>query len=549
MRKILLMITALMLSVVSINAQSNNALLFATSRGDIWSWSSANLNQLTTWGYNDGVVLSPDGTRLAYLSWSADAVNNIASGNINSGDIAGNIWVMDIATEAFTRIAEQPAAPSEIYRSTPTWSPDGTQLAWTEVFQNYSSQIVIYDFATNSQRVLTDDFDLGFQDAGLFVPPVIWGAGGLSRLLFTFEGSNNGIRTILEVYDPVNGDLRTLDLTSGDNYANSHIWVKNQGQDQIAVVDSNGSWSVVDIGTGLRIPAHPPILRLLHSSESAVTLMPIRADNSWHWYADYDVTMDNTGYVSYGLSPHNLPAISPDGSAVAWNFEGNVTIENFQTGQQTILTGDTNYRPWKPSVVWAPLVWEIESNEGVRLCPNSPPTQFNAGVAGYVLPGDSNTIRSLPGTGNNSEVLGRIPANDEFLVIGNSRCGDDGRMWLNVIYNGIIGWTAEGDGNTYWLAPLANSEICTNSPTSRLYDGMMGYVLPGDPNVIREIPATGSSSAVLGEIPAIEEFIVIGTPVCGNEGRRWWFVYYNGIYGWTPEGEGNDYWLAPSTRG
>ena len=127
-------------------------------------------------------------------------------------------------------------------------------------------------------------------------------------------------------------------------------------------------------------------------------------------------------------------------------------------------------------------------------------------------------------------------------------CAADGRNWWQVNYNGIIGWTAEGSGTSYWLEPYGSGTPQCALP-NRLWVGGFGRVTPGDPNVVRNAPgttATGSSSVIIGYIPAGGVFYTMGGPSCGTDGRWWWYVSYGNLVGWTAEGEGwNSYWVQP----
>jgi Bacterial SH3 domain len=64
----------------------------------------------------------------------------------------------------------------------------------------------------------------------------------------------------------------------------------------------------------------------------------------------------------------------------------------------------------------------------------------------------------------------------------------------------------------------------------------------GIPNNMRAEP--GQSGAFLGEIPSGASFAVVGGPRCSSN-LVWWQVTYNGVTGWTAEGQGGDYWLEP----
>jgi hypothetical protein len=174
------------------------------------------------------------------------------------------------------------------------------------------------------------------------------------------------------------------------------------------------------------------------------------------------------------------------------------------------------------------------------------------------------TYPNLPNRVRNSPsfygyVVGQIPAGGSFAVIGGPQC-DAGLLWWQVNYNGLIGWSAEGDGyNTYWLEPAGIIPPPPPPPTcvlqTRLSAGGLARVIPVPPipNVVRTAPgtnSTGSNSVVIGTIPPGGVFSVIQGPQCGTDGRWWWQVNYNGLIGWTAEGEGyNNYWVEPCHSG
>jgi hypothetical protein len=175
-------------------------------------------------------------------------------------------------------------------------------------------------------------------------------------------------------------------------------------------------------------------------------------------------------------------------------------------------------------------------------CPASLPARLVVGLGGMVTPGQPNSLKSAPGRTPGS--IGQIPANGSFVVVGGPICAD-GIRWWQVDYNAVIGWTGEGEGSTYWLRPYTSGTYgdCPNSPPARLFNGHYARVTPGLDNVIRNGPAkTGNS--VIGRIPAGGTFAVTGDPQCGDV-LRWWPINYNGIVGWTAEGEGNTYWVEP----
>src|SRR5260221_12704785 len=92
-------------------AQQKPAPLIFSSAGDLWSITGPNdtPRQLTTWGFNDNPILSPDDQQVAYTSKATIFVNVWKkTGGFGGSDFPTNIWVMDIATGDAVRIADQP---------------------------------------------------------------------------------------------------------------------------------------------------------------------------------------------------------------------------------------------------------------------------------------------------------------------------------------------------------------------------------------------------------------------------------------------------------
>lgn len=184
-------------------------------------------------------------------------------------------------------------------------------------------------------------------------------------------------------------------------------------------------------------------------------------------------------------------------------------------------------------------------------CPGSPATRLNNALYGVVTPGLPNVMRSQPWQGAGSRILGEIPAGGifEVLRVYAPQCSN-GMLWYYVSYNGIIGWTPEGSNyGEYWTAPYSgyvDPGACNLSP--RLSIGGRGVVSPGLPNVMRTEPNKSGYSRVIGSIPAGGVFTVLDGPNCGN-GVLWWLVNYNGIVGWTGEGENFSYWAEPYSGG
>ncbi|HEX2908968.1 MAG TPA: SH3 domain-containing protein, partial [Phototrophicaceae bacterium] len=177
------------------------------------------------------------------------------------------------------------------------------------------------------------------------------------------------------------------------------------------------------------------------------------------------------------------------------------------------------------------------------------PNRLMAGSYGRVTPGLPNVVRSAPGTnssGSSSVIVGNIPGGAVFSVLSGPQCGSDGRWWWYVNYNGLVGYTPEGEGSgTYWTEPYYSGGVaCPGFVTSRLTKGSYGRVTtyPNLPNRLRDFPSY--NGFVSGSVPAGGVFTVLDGPNCAQN-TAWWLVSYNGVTGWTAEGSGSQYWLEP----
>jgi hypothetical protein len=94
-----------------------------------------------------------------------------------------------------------------------------------------------------------------------------------------------------------------------------------------------------------------------------------------------------------------------------------------------------------------------------------------------------------------------------------------------------------------YLAQVRQVVTCPGFMPSRLVTNAYGRVTPGKPNNMRN--QANRLGAKVGEIPGDGLFYVLEGPVCDTEGRAWWRVDYNGLQGWTAEGEGTSYFTEP----
>lgn len=90
------------------------------------------------------------------------------------------------------------------------------------------------------------------------------------------------------------------------------------------------------------------------------------------------------------------------------------------------------------------------SGDAEYSCPGAPPVRLRVGMTARVTPGLPNKVRSQPAAG--AAEVGSIPGEGIFSVTGGPTCAD-GYTWWQVNYQGLVGWTASGTAQEYWLEP------------------------------------------------------------------------------------------------
>ena len=101
----------------------------------------------------------------------------------------------------------------------------------------------------------------------------------------------------------------------------------------------------------------------------------------------------------------------------------------------------------------------LQINPGIILLPTPTPcpgfltTRLVVGERGRVLsdPPFPNNVRNAPDS--SATLIGQIPAGAEFDVLEGATCNDNA-AWYRVRYGTLIGWTAEGLGDDYFVEPV-----------------------------------------------------------------------------------------------
>ena len=94
-------------------------------------------------------------------------------------------------------------------------------------------------------------------------------------------------------------------------------------------------------------------------------------------------------------------------------------------------------------------------------CAGAPPTRLSVGLFAYVNPEPPlpNNLRSKPG--ENNELIGLIEPGKAMKILEGPQCADGWLWWkVRTLETDLTGWTAEGDGQNYWLISCSSQEEC-----------------------------------------------------------------------------------------
>lgn len=208
-------------------------------------------------------TLSPDGTRAVFKLMPPTMP-------AFEGDLPGVLVLHDLVNGTATVLSSQPAEfvcdPTMGCRNTLTqgaavFSPDGSQIAWTERAEpegSFLATLAVHTIGTGETVRFAETVPLGFQDAGLHMPSLNWGEGGLIHFYST-NLSDNNFHRLLQVIDPATGgsvtlDLHTQNIDEDDRLPVRAEWAEWAAQTVIGVSDQSGRWRVIDIADGTDTP-------------------------------------------------------------------------------------------------------------------------------------------------------------------------------------------------------------------------------------------------------------------------------------------------------
>jgi len=216
------------------------------SLGDIYTWSiaSQSLKQLTSWGYNFALRVSPDGKWLAYSSVSQAAVTAMTQDQAMNADQFANIWLLNPITEEAIRITEQPqnatyASGELISRQRPVWSPDGTSIAWIES-DVHGKRVAIYALSSKSTTTFPLNLPPGCCEGA--TPTLFFGRSGIA--ITNQEGTPYDSEEVIYVFNTLGQQLAKI--APGGNFYVYMGWITDGNNHEYLGDNINGVLTVVD---------------------------------------------------------------------------------------------------------------------------------------------------------------------------------------------------------------------------------------------------------------------------------------------------------------
>ncbi len=370
--------------------------------------------------------------------------------------------MLNLTTLEITTIAIQPAdaslfvdgvEDSALLRSTLTWSPDGSQLAWGEVhYPSYATEtnrLVVFDFGQGDTTVLVTNLP---DQAGVPQPVAPeWGSSGLAFASYEFDPDTATFSMNMLVYSAQDGSLisSTPIPDSETQFLGDYLWVSSSGKEEIAVqYKPDGNWELLDPLTGTLHPALsvPELYNPLVPDSAGVTFTHY-PDAEWPNFYSWTIVYPNGQQIDgpNRVSDAARVTLAPDGQTLAQvSTDG---LLSFLSPDGQVIEGpdlEDNFA----TLFWGPTAWRIDQPAA---CGRALSPRLVIGSIGILSPNTTpNNVRSEPASG---EVIGQLQPGDNFSVLAGPECVNDMYWWQVDNGNGLVGWTAEADSSNYWLEP------------------------------------------------------------------------------------------------
>lgn len=470
MRKIFIVFVLLFSIQYAAEAQTTPLPLIINIDGQIYRWlpgeseptfTGCDLQGNVLRQGRNSLVLSPSGEWAAFMVLPQDLEDGAPSPT-------GNLWLCHVTTgEAYAlshALPEQPGMVSE-----GVFSPDGSRIIWTEIVDYASSSVTmfVHDLASGETSIHVESLGLDENcGAGSYAPEVIWGEYGIAIAYIILDDIVcDGYEDYGLSYYADDGTLINSTLVSRQSPGN-YRWLDSD-EPRVAYLRRDETLSEpqvmsIDMLTGeVREEGGRLEAFITPDSSAAVTL-------SRSEFSSRSVQIKLPGTEAVLITDTDV-AFSPDGTLMAiilgrtlYFAENGTMVQaawNMKHFPITTENGALDLPPFtigQFEVAWAEPVYRLVPGLDAA-CPNVDPLNFDE--MGYVVAGlGDNNVREAPFA--NAEIIGSLPEGAALTVIpereGYSyrprvKICSDGVRWREIFFEGRLAWTAESQGDTYYL--------------------------------------------------------------------------------------------------
>lgn len=420
--------------------------------------------------------ISPDGLSLIIVTRPRMVTEAIDQyGPFGGGEYPRNLWLCDLRRGMLKPLAGQPAGAAFavpdvpdnfITRSNPQFSPDGAAVGWLETrLDDEHPFLMIYQIATAS----LDEHPTELEPP-CCVPhswPMLWHDSGIWLHGTVVGTSSEDRRAVLLRLNEAGEVLAELPLEK----APLDLFVARDGEVDRLVLYAGGtplSFKLLDPATGEIFGITPgtqgylELYNPLDPHRVSLVAVPTSAGVSWlvrdAWQTQVDQDGEPLVYQTRSLGDAQQFAPGPDGYLMLW--QGRVVFWKDGAYRQAAPSADAP-RDRQVALFWGPRAWRLwRPRDPVALSATPPdavtcegfmPSRLEILERGLVITSSANNLRAEPAL--SGALIGQLPGGAEFYIWQGPVCAD-GYAWWQVEYDNLIGWTAEGQGQAYWLAPL-----------------------------------------------------------------------------------------------
>lgn len=411
------------------------------------------LESLTNDGGHRGLVLSPDGSRFAFNTLSPVTRAALSPDAAFAPGLPEDIAIITLASGERQNITQQPADAQFIgagqpgrgwLRSLPAWSGDGSALIWAETaLEDLSTSSLMWYNTVTRQVRLVDQLPLPPDSA---LPRLATADAGW---IVHYTGSAG--QSLFSLYTASGIRLNTIDLSA----AAVVDWRLIDAPWQLLALDSeqpNGdiTTTLIDLLSG-RMSQPIGVSRLVAANDPQPAFFFYRVEDESGVVVGYQDMEQGRTYSQSLLQDVNTLALRPGGGAIAFATSVNSApdslmdlqiLDGSETGE--LLSTDGRVQ----AVAWSPLRWQLE--QSLTPCEGLPP-RLRRGERAQVLPGTPNRLRDEPDTA--AAQRGLLQGGTTVQVLGGPIC-DRQLVWWLVQYQDLVGWSAEGQSDTYFMQPI-----------------------------------------------------------------------------------------------